>query len=92
MITLELFVSHRCISTLSAIALAEKGVRQVPGVNLIIRSDIEPRARSLGLFTYPAFVLDGEILAVGEPKLEHFIQFLRQKVEQKNIVGMKEDL
>jgi hypothetical protein len=88
-ITLELFVSHRCISTLSAIALAEEGVRQVPGVNLILRSDIEPRARTLGIFIYPAFVVDGEIFAAGEPESERLIRFLRQKVEQKkSIVGM----
>lgn len=85
MITLELFVSHRCISTLSAIALAEEGVRQVPGVNLIVRSDIEPRARTLGIFIYPAFVVDGEIFAVGEPKLERLVQALRSMIKKKGV-------
>lgn len=83
MIILELFLSPHCVSAPSAIAVAEDAVRQVPGVKLVVRSDKEARARLLGLFIYPVFVLEGEVLAVGEPRLEQLIQTLKYTIEQK---------
>lgn len=84
MIMLELFLSPHCISAPSAIAVAMEAVKQVPGVRLVIRSDLEDRvrARSLGIFVYPAFVLGGEVFAVGEPEVEQLTQFIEQKIEE----------
>lgn len=85
MIMLELFLSPHCISAPSVIEVAKEAVRRVPGVKLVIRSDLEDsdRARMLGIFIYPAFVLGGEVLGVGEPGLEQFIQALKRKVNRK---------
>lgn len=84
MITLELFLSPHCISAPSAIAVAMEAVKQVSGVRLAIRSDLEDRvrARSLGIFVYPAFVLEGEVFSVGEPEVGQLIQFTKQKREE----------
>ena len=86
MVILELFLSPRCISASSAMALANEAIRQVPGVKMIIRSEKEDRARakSLGIFIFPTFVLNDEIFAVGEPRLEHLIQELKDKMQQSN--------
>ncbi|MBI1820119.1 MAG: thioredoxin family protein [Nitrospirae bacterium] len=81
MIILELFLSPRCISASSAMALAKEAVRKVPGVKMIVRSEKEDRSRakSLGIFIFPTIVLDGEVFSVGEPRLEHLVQVLKDK-------------
>ncbi len=56
----------------------------VPGVDLYIRSEKDyARIKSLGLFIFPSFVLDGKFIAVGEPRLEWLIGVLREKLKQK---------
>jgi len=82
MITLELFITSHCISAPSAIAVAKEAVMQVPAAMLIVRSEREDhaRAKSLGVFMYPAFVLEGEVFAVGQPNLEKLIRAIKDKV------------
>src|SRR5579863_4412765 len=84
MVTLELFIAPHCISAPSAIAAAKEAVRQVPGARLIVRSDREDRARakSLGVFIHPSFVLEGEVIAVGQPNLEKLIRAIRDKARE----------
>ncbi|MBI3606113.1 MAG: hypothetical protein HY202_08835 [Nitrospirae bacterium] len=67
-------------------ALAKEAVRKVPGIKLILRSEKEDRARAklLGIFIFPTFVLDGEVFSVGEPLLEHLVQVLKDKMEHSN--------
>lgn len=84
MIILELFVTPHCVSAPSAIAVAKEAVKMVPDVELYIRSEKDyARIKSLGLFIFPSFVLDGEFIAVGEPRLEWLIGALREKLKQK---------
>jgi len=85
MIVLELFISPGCVSAPSALALAEEAVRRVPRVDLIVRSDRQDRerARKLGIFIYPSFVLDGALFSIGEPGLERLVQALEEKIREK---------
>lgn len=84
MIILELFVTPHCVSAPSAIAVAKEAVKMVPDVELHIRSEKEyARIKSLGAFIFPSFVLDGEFIAVGEPRLEWLIGVLMEKSKQK---------
>jgi predicted DsbA family dithiol-disulfide isomerase len=84
MVTLELFVTPDCISTQSAIDVAKEAVGKVPGSRLIVRSDRKERARakSLGVFIYPSFVLEGEVFAVGQPKLERLVRAINDKARK----------
>ncbi len=84
MIMLELFLTPHCVSAPSAIAVAKEAVKSVPDVELRIRSEKDyARAKSLGVFIFPSFVLDDEFIAIGEPKLEWLIGVLREKLKQK---------
>ncbi|NKE70248.1 carboxymuconolactone decarboxylase family protein [Candidatus Manganitrophus noduliformans] len=85
MIVLELFISPGCVSAPSALALAEEAVRRVPRVDLIVRSDRQDRARAreLGIFIYPSFVLDGALFSIGEPGLERLVQAMEEKIREK---------
>lgn len=86
MVILELFLSPHCISAPSAMALAKEALRKVSGVKMIVRSEKEDRlrAKSLGIFIFPTFVLDGEVFSVGEPRSKHLIQVLKDKMQHSN--------
>ncbi|MFQ5779483.1 MAG: hypothetical protein ACE5HN_01695 [Nitrospiria bacterium] len=62
--------------------MAKKAVEEVPGVELVLRSDRtdQARAKALGIFISPTFVLGDKICLIGEPSLEQLIQQLRERL------------
>jgi len=80
MMALELFVSQCCPSCDEAIRLAKKAIKEVSGVNLIIRQSDQAdrmRAQSLGIVASPTFVLEEKVIEVGVPKLANLVRQLR---------------
>lgn len=83
MLTLEVFLSPCCLSAQGAKEVAKKAVAQVPGARLVFRCNPQDRSRakSIGIFIYPAFVIKEEICVVGTPPLEQLINILAKKAE-----------
>jgi hypothetical protein len=73
---LEVFVHTGCFSQKSALALAEELHRQFPQWTIQVIEN-HGQAEALGIVTLPAFVLDGQVIAVGVPRLEWLLEKLR---------------
>ncbi len=82
MLTLEVFLSCDCLSAPAARSIAKKAVKKVKQFQLIFRDEAidQARAKSIGLFIFPAFVVDTDILTIGTPSLEQLVFLLREKV------------
>lgn len=67
MAVLEIFVHRGCPSEQSALGLGDQIQETFPGLQVRVIDDWE-RARTLGVVAFPAFVLNGHVLAVGFPE------------------------
>lgn len=79
-VKLEVFVASDCESTNRALSVAEAAVGAVEGVEMEIRyfDTDRKRARDLGIFMVPAFVIDGELFSTGIPEKEKLIKRLHE--------------
>lgn len=79
-IKLEVFVASDCESTNRALSVAEAAVGAVEGVDMetIYFDTNRKKARQLGIFMVPAFVIDGEVFSIGEPEKEDLIKRLQK--------------
>lgn len=84
-IKLEVFVDLDCESTNRALSVAKAAVGAVEGVNLEVRyfDAHRKRARDLGVFMVPAFVINGEVFSIGEPNKEDLIKGLYEGLKGK---------
>ncbi len=82
MLTLDLYISSDCSCRESALAIAKRVIKEVPGIKLILRSEQadEEWAQSHEVIVSPTFVLEGEICAIGEPSLEYLVKQLRDRL------------
>lgn len=81
---LEIFVHDGCISEQPALALAQEIQREFPALHVQIwqEADGRDRAQALGILAVPAFVLDGQVLAVGVPGKEWLVRKLLDREPQ----------
>ena len=87
MVTMEVFLASCCHASDGAKAVAEKAAAEVGGVRLIFRCNPSDRARAeaIGIVTYPAFVIEGVLRAVGTPSLRQLAGILKeQRRKEKN--------
>lgn len=87
MVTIELFLSPGCPSADSALRLMHRVIRRVPGVQGEVSSLSAEyqRARELGIFMVPAFVIEGELFSIGEPDEEKLIKRLEEIKRRKGV-------
>lgn len=77
---LDIFVHHGCLSEQPALRLAKEIENEFPAWKIQVVDNWE-QAQSLGIITLPAFVLNGELLAVGVPRKEWLIRQLRARAQ-----------
>ncbi len=79
-IKLEVFVDSDCESTNRALSVAVAAVGAIEGVDMetIYFDTGRKRAKELGIFMVPAFVIDGEVFSTGEPEKEDLIKRLQK--------------
>ncbi len=77
MAVLEVFVHGGCLSEQLALTLAQEIQQEFSGLKVEVHQVAEERAQILGIIAAPAFVLDGQILAVGVPSREWLARRLR---------------
>jgi predicted thioredoxin/glutaredoxin len=79
---LEIFIEHSCDNCQEAISIADRLRRQAPAVQVnLIDLDQEPYRRPYAVFAVPTYVLDGEILSLGNPRYEDLLATLNLKSE-----------
>lgn len=78
MARLEVFVHRGCLSEQPALKLANEIQEEFPAWQVKV-VDSQDRARTLGVIAFPAFVLNGNVLAVGIPRKEWLMRLLRQQ-------------
>jgi predicted DsbA family dithiol-disulfide isomerase len=84
MAVLEVFVHAGCLSERLALALVQEIQQEFSGLKAEVHQAAEERAQILGIIVAPAFVLDGQILAVGVPSREWLARRLRAREPQAN--------
>ncbi len=91
MAVLELFLDTRCFSASRAIELAQCVVANTEGLRLFIRDRQAEgdRARFAGVFITPAFVLDGELCALGTPSLDSLVMKIKKRCAVRKAEHLK---
>ena len=75
---LEVYISAHCFGCAEALRLAEAAARQFPGLAVrVIDLEREPNARPNGLVAVPTYLLDGQVVALGNPRQQDLFQRLR---------------
>lgn len=78
MAVLQVFIHRGCMSEQRACVLADQIRKEFPACRVDV-IDNQERARTLGLPAVPAFVLDGELLAVGVPSKDWLVSRLHER-------------
>lgn len=78
MAVVEVFVHRGCLSEQPALVLANEIQKAFPAWQVQV-IDSQDRAQALGVIAFPAFVLNGNVLAVGVPRKEWLMRLLRQQ-------------
>jgi predicted thioredoxin/glutaredoxin len=79
---LEIFIERGCDNCQEAISIADRLRRQAPAVQVnLIDLDQEPNRRPQAVFAVPTYVLDGEILSLGNPRYDDLLATLKHKSE-----------
>lgn len=77
MARLDIFVHGGCLSELSARILAQEIQRELPNWDINVRPAIPGDTDLSGVVVFPAFLLDGRILATGLPRKDWIVAKLR---------------
>lgn len=65
---LDILVHRGCLSEQSARALAQEIQQELPAWHIDVRAASKEDCDALGVLVFPAFLLDGRVLATGIPK------------------------
>ena len=84
MAALEIFIHRGCVSEQPTVALANEIRKEFPTWRVQVVEN-QMRAKALGIIAVPAFVLDGEVVAVGVPRKEWLVRELRDWNQQKAV-------
>lgn len=68
MARLDILVHRGCLSEQSARALAQEIQQELPALHIDVCVASKEDCDALGILVFPAFLLDGRVLATGIPK------------------------
>ena len=76
---LDIYVTQHCFGCAEALRLAEAAARQFPACAVrVIDLEREPKARPNGLVAVPTYLLNGRVVALGNPRQRDLFRSLRQ--------------
>ena len=79
---LDIYIEGGCKNCLTSVTIAEQVKEQMPAVQVnVIDLVQEPNRRREQIFAVPTFILNGEILSLGNPRLEDLLAALRNKTK-----------
>lgn len=82
MASLDVYVSRHCFGCPEALRLAEQAARRFPGLVVrVVDLEREPEARPDGLVAVPTYVLDGRVVALGNPRQRDLFRRLERSLE-----------
>ena len=84
MSVLEVFIHGGCLSEQRARIVAEEVSRTLPGLHVLVcfqQSNLQ-RISELDLSVFPAFVLNGELLAVGVPRSDWLLREIKKDLQE----------
>ena len=71
------------LNCLEAASIADRLQKQAPAVQVnLIDLEVEPDRRPENVFAVPTYVLDGEILSLGNPRFEDLLATLKEMSER----------
>lgn len=77
---LEIYIERGCDNCLEAEYIADRLARLAPAVQVrLIDISQEPHRRPETVFAVPTYVLDGEILSLGNPRFEELLATLQKE-------------
>jgi Thioredoxin domain len=77
--SLDVYLTSSCFGCVEARRLAEAAARRFPGCAVrVIDLEREPRARPEGIVAVPTYLLDGEVLFLGNPRSADLFRRLEQ--------------
>jgi hypothetical protein len=69
MTVLDVYVSSHCFGCTEALRLAETAARRFPGLRVrVVDLDRAPEARPEDLVAVPTYILDSQVIALGNPR------------------------
>jgi hypothetical protein len=79
---LEVYVTEHCFRCPEARRLAEAAARRFPTVSVrVIDLEREPEARPDGLVAVPTYMLDGLVIALGNPHRAELFRHLERSLD-----------
>ena len=78
MARLDILVHRGCLSEQSARTLAQEIQQELPDWHIDIHAASKENCDALGVLVFPAFLLDGRILATGIPRKEWLLARLKE--------------
>lgn len=78
MARLEILIHGGCLSELSARTLAQEVQREFPNWEINVRTATSSDGDLSGVVVFPAFLLNGRLLATGMPKKDWLMAQLRE--------------
>lgn len=78
MARLDILVHRGCLSEQSARTLAQEIQHELPDWRIDVRPAEKQDSDLLGILAFPAFLLDGKILATGIPRKDWLLAKLRE--------------
>jgi hypothetical protein len=78
MARLDILVHRGCLSELSARTLAQEIQHELPDWRIDVRPAEKQDSDLLGILAFPAFLLDGRVLATGIPRKDWLLAKLRE--------------
>jgi alkyl hydroperoxide reductase subunit AhpF len=81
--SLEIFIERGCDNCLEASSIADRLRVQAPAVHVsLIDLEREPHRRPDNVFAVPTYILNGEILSLGNPRYDDLLAALKQKSDR----------
>ena len=82
---LEIYIERGCQNCQEAISIADRLSHRTHTVQIhLIDVGQEPHRRPETVFAVPTYILDGEILSLGNPRFEELLATLKQKSESSS--------
>jgi thioredoxin len=78
MTRLDILVHRGCMSEQSVGALAQEIQHELPNWQIDVRAAEKQDTDSLGILAFPAFLIDGQVLAIGIPRKDWLLARLRE--------------
>lgn len=83
MARLEILFHQGCLCEQTIRALARESHTELPGWEICIRQVAEGEVGPSGIIVWPAFVLEGKVLATGIPKKEWLVARLKEWEQER---------